>query len=88
MPGNTDTTAQARKKRGALQSTIIATVVRVFFAVLLIGLGWTYGENNLAAWLFPLIGIINLGMILPIWKTYQIRVKEIEGGEEDAAAQY
>ena len=33
-------------------------------------------------------GLLELGMIIPVWILLKIRLKEIEGGEEDAAAQY
>ena len=29
-----------------------------------------------------------LGMVIPVWIHYNTRIKEIDGGEEDAAAQY
>ena len=33
-------------------------------------------------------GLLELGMIVPVWILLKIRLEEIEGGEEDAAAQY
>ena len=33
-------------------------------------------------------GLLELGMIIPVWILLKTRLKEIEGGEEDAAAQY
>ena len=33
-------------------------------------------------------GLLELGMIVPVWILLKTRLKEIEGGEEDAAAQY
>lgn len=32
--------------------------------------------------------LLDLGMCIPIWILLKERIKEIEGGEEDAAAQY
>ena len=34
------------------------------------------------------IALVNLGTIVPIWINFRIRLREIEGGEEDAAAEY
>ena len=34
------------------------------------------------------LALINLGTIVPLWISFRIRLKEIEGGEEDAAAEY
>jgi len=33
-------------------------------------------------------GLLELGMIVPVWILLKTRLKEIEGGEEDAATQY
>ena len=33
-------------------------------------------------------GLLELGMIVPVWILLKTRLKEIEGGEEDVAAQY
>jgi len=35
-----------------------------------------------------IVGLLELGMIIPVWILLKTRLKEIEGGEEDAAAQY
>jgi len=88
MPGSIDTAAQEKRKKEALHSVVTATVLRVCLAPLLIWLGLRHQEEGLLAWVFIVFGVVNLGMIIPVWKTYQIRIKEIEGGEEDAAAQY
>ena len=88
MLKNIDPSAQLHRKKEALHSAVTATVLRLCLAPLLIWLGWSNHGDSLLAWVFLAIGIVNLGMIVPIWKSYQIRVKEIEGGEEDVAAQY
>ena len=88
MQKNINPDAQLRRKKEALHSAVTATMMRICLAPLLIWLGWRNHGDSLLAWVFLALGIVNLGMILPIWKSYQTRIKEIEGGEEDAAAQY
>ena len=88
MQPNIDHAAREKRRKEALRSAVIATVTRILLAPLLIWLGVRNHADSLLAWVFLGIGIVNLGMIIPIWKSYQIRLQEIEGGEEDAAAQY
>ena len=38
--------------------------------------------------LLLVLAIADLGAIVPIWINFRIRLREIEGGEEDAAAEY
>ena len=51
---------------------------------------WCRGHADSAALSMVLlvISIIDLGAIVPIWIVLYNRLKEIEGGEEDAAAEY
>ena len=35
-----------------------------------------------------IISVLELGAIVPVWILLKKRLKEIEGGEEDAAAEY
>ena len=88
MPANTDLSARRRKKKEALQSTVTATLIHVAVAVLMLYLGSKNHSGTTLGWVLVILAIINLVTIFPTWKVYHSRIKEIDGGEEDAAAQY
>ena len=46
------------------------------------------GVPGVVSLLLLVLAIADLGAIVPIWINFRIRLKEIEGGEEDAAAEY
>ena len=85
MPVNTE--AQVRRRRSAWRSTIVSTVTRVALAALLIWL-WYEAQSGAVRALLLVLALCNLGTIVPLWILLKERLKEIEGGEEDAAAQY
>ncbi len=84
-PPNTD--RQAARRKNAIQSAVTSTVMQLVTAALLL---WCRGHADSAALSMVLlvISIIDLGAIVPIWIVLYNRLKEIEGGEEDAAAEY
>ena len=88
MRSNTDSAAQALRRREAWQSVIGATLLRLATGVLLLGLRWYYQIAGIASAVLLLMALLDLGSILPVWILLRQRLKEIEGGEEDAAAQY
>ena len=88
MPANIDTAAQRQRKKEAFQSALLSSVMRGCLAVALIWLGIKNHSGTTTGILFLALAVINLGTIVLTWKAYNSRVKEIEGGEEDAAAQY
>ena len=63
------------------------TVLRLIAAGVLL---WCRREVDSAVLSVVLLvlALINLGTIVPLWISFRIRLKEIEGGEEDAAAEY
>ena len=83
---NTD--RQARRRKRAFWSAVSNTVLQLAAAAVLL---WCRREVDSAALSVVLlvIALINLGTVVPIWISFRIRLKEIEGGEEeDAAAEY
>jgi len=88
MPKNIDIEAQKKRKKEALQSALMGILMRLALALLLVWLAVRNHRGTTVEILFCLLAVINLGSVIPIWKSYQLRIKEIEGGEEDAAAQY
>ena len=85
MPANTE--AQARRRKDAWHSAVSATVVRLALSALLVWLWRRSGGGLLRAALLGL-ALYNMGTIVPVWILLKTRLKEIEVGEEDAAAQY
>ena len=88
MPNNTDSPAQRRRKRDALQSALVSSGWMGLSGVALLVLSSIFVETPLVRTILTIVSLLELGMIVPVWILYKTRVKEIEGGEEDAASQY
>ena len=88
MPANTDNPAQAKRKRDAWKSTAVSTASMVLSAVVILILRHIYCADTLLGAVLLIIAAINLSGIVPLWILLRTRLKEIEGGEEDVAAQY
>jgi membrane protein YdbS with pleckstrin-like domain len=88
MPNNTNEEAQARRRRDAWNSAIIATVWMLLSASIMLLLRHFYVPEGFWSAVMLIAGLLELGMIIPVWILLKTRLKEIEGGEEDAAAQY
>ena len=88
MPNNTDSPAQRRRKRDALQSALVSSGWMGLSGVALLVLSTVFVETPLVRTMLTIVSLLELGMIVPVWILYKTRVKEIEGGEEDAASQY
>lgn len=86
MQNSTDA-AQIRKKE-ALHSALLFTVFQLVSAGMMLWLRGTYVSEGFWSAVLLILSILDLGMIVPVWKLWKIRSKEIEGGEEDAAAEY
>lgn len=81
------TDAQARRRKTALWGALSATVLRLAAAVLLL---WCRSRTDSAAVSVLLLtaALMDLGTIVPVWICFRMRMKEIQGGEEDAATEY
>ena len=75
------------RRKNALWGAVSATVLRMVAAAVLL---WCRREVDSAVLSVVLLvlALINLGTIVPLWISFRIRLKEIEGGEADAAAEY
>ena len=85
-PASTDQQSVRRKNAmlGAVSSGLLRLTVAVVFLWLRAGLE---PERFMAKALLVLI-VLDLGSIPFIWISLKSRLKEIQGGEEDAASQY
>ena len=88
MPENTDSPAQRRRKKDALKSALVSSGWMGLSGVALLVLSSVFVETPLVRAILAIVSLLELGMIIPIWILCKIRLKEIEGGEEDAASQY
>ena len=86
-----DRAAADRKKvrrKSAVQSAVLFTVMHLVAAGILL---WVRAGHDPASFLakFTLVLTgLELVSVIPLWFSLKARLKEIEGGEEDAAAQY
>ncbi len=87
MPENIES-RQAQRRKDAWRSVILTTLLRLAGAALLLGLRWYYRMDGLGGTVMLAIALLDLGTIVPVWILLKTRLREIEGGEEDAAAQY
>ena len=88
MQRNINEEAQKYRRRDAWKSAIIATVWMLLSASMLLLLRHFYVPEGFWNAVMLIAGLLELGMIVPVWILHKTRLKEIEGGEEDAAAQY
>ena len=75
------------RRKNALWGAVAATVLRLVAAAVLLWCRREVDSTALSVFLL-VIALVNLGTIVPIWINFRIRLREIEGGEEDAAAEY
>lgn len=83
-----NTKSQQARRKDAILGAISSTVLRLTIAVAALWLRASAAPSGLTAKLLLLVFVIDLGSIPLIWVSFRTRWKEIEGGEEDAAAQY
>lgn len=88
MPKNTNADAQRERRRDAWKSVIVATIWLVLSAFALLYLRHLYVPDGIWSAVMLIAALLELGMIIPVWILLKTRLNEIEGGEEDAAAQY
>ena len=85
-PENTD--GQAVRRRSAILGALSSVVMRLTVAVAALWFRSGAEPSSLTAKLLLLIIVLDLGSIPFILISLKTRLKEIQGGEEDAASQY
>ena len=88
MPESTDSAAQRRRKKEAFQSALVSSIWMALSGGLILVLSSLFVEQLLVRTILTIVALLELGMLIPVWILYKTRLKEIEGGEEDAAGQY
>lgn len=82
---NADRQDVIRKKRGSIIAAGFFILIMVFLIFIL---AWGYTEDPIPVWMFGFFVMIPSVMILAVIISLVQRIKEIEGGEEDAARKY
>ena len=80
--------AQAQRRKGAWESAVIATAWLLLSGGVLLFLKFYFQVKGFWGAVLLIAAAMEWIMILPIWVLLKIRLMEIEGGEEDAAAKY
>ena len=88
MRSNTDSPAQRRRKQDAVYSALVASLLLAASAGLMLYVRAAFLREGLGSFLLLLLALLDLGMLIPVWILLKKRIKEMQGGEEDAAAQY
>ena len=85
---NIDEDAQLRRRKDAIQSALVSSLMMFLPAVGLLILLRYYEIGGFWGAVGRILSVLELGAIVPVWILLKKRLKEIEGGEEDAAAEY
>ena len=88
MQNSINEAAQEKRRKDAWQSASVSSLMLLLSGLLMLGLRWYYGMDGFWGAVLLILSRLDLGMIVPVWILLKTRLKEIEGGEEDAAAQY
>lgn len=87
MPKNIEE-RQAQRRKSAVRGALMSTFFRLLGAWAALWLRASTSPSGFVSKLLLILVVLDLGSILPIWISLRARLKEIEGGEEDAAAEY
>ena len=80
--------SRARRRKIAILGALSATLLRLTSVVILLWLRSSWEPKAFMAKLLLVLAVLGIGSIPFIWISLKTRLKEIQGGEEDAAAQY
>ena len=89
-PKSTDglTPSQRQRRKNAVWGAVISSFFRLLSAAALLWLRASLDPAGFVSKLMLIIIVLDLGSVPLIWISLRTRLKEIQGGEEDAAAQY
>ncbi len=74
-----------KRKKSSIKSAIVMSIIMVALIALLI---WGYITEPLPIVFFAMIIAMPVAVIIGVWLALKERLKEISGGEEDAASKY
>ena len=85
---NIDEDAQLRRRKDAFHSALVSSLMLFIPAAVILLLLRYYAVGGFWGTVLRIISVLELGAIVPVWILLKTRLEEIEGGEEDAAAEY
>ena len=85
-PANTD--SQSARRKSAILGAMSSTLLRLTAVVIMLWLRAGLDPAGFTAKVLLILIVLDLGSVPLIWISLRTRLKEIQGGEEDAAAQY
>ena len=85
-PANTD--SQSARRKSAILGAMSSTLLRLTAVVIMLWLRAGLDPAGFTAKVLLILIVLDLGSVPLIWISLKTRLKEIQGGEEDAAAQY
>lgn len=88
MPKNIDYPGRHRRRQEAIHSAAASTALMGLPALALLGLRSCMRIGGLSGAALLILALLKLEAIVPVWAALYERLKEIEGGEENDAAQY
>lgn len=88
MQRNINEEAQARRRKEAWHSAAFSSALLLISSFLILTFLHFFPLGGFWQAVMVVLALLELGMIIPVWILLKTRLKEIEGGEEDAAAQY
>ena len=85
-PANTD--SQAVRRKNAVLGAVSSGLLRLTVVIVLVWLRFSLDPSQFMAKVLLVLIVLDLGSIPFILISLKTRLKEIRGGEEDAASQY
>lgn len=82
------TDSQQKKRKDAIFSAVFYSLLTAVTAIVTLYIRFRFDITGFLGALLLIIALVDLGIIIPIYIILKERLKEIQGGEEDAAAQY
>ena len=85
-PANTD--PQAVRRKNAILGALSSGLLRLTVVIVLVWMRFSLDPAQFMSKLLLVLIVLDLGSIPFIFISLKTRLKEIQGGEEDAASQY
>ena len=80
--------SQQARRKSAILGAVSSTLIRLTAVVIILWLRASLDPAGFTSKILLIIIVLDLGSIPLIWVSLRARLKEIQGGEEDAAAEY
>lgn len=77
-----------QRRRQAIRSTLFTGAIELLSAAVLLWLRRTWNHDGFLSWVLLGMAIADLLFLIPLFISLKQRLKEIQGGEEDAARHY